>query len=136
MSAVSQSGSVKPAPDAHAVELEARFLAEQRAARRRRGLLRLGLNIAGVVLVLAIWEAIPHVVPGMNAALLPPPSAVLEAAIPLVKSGEIPANIAISLRRAGSGFILAARASLPSGRMSWHSCLATRACICGAPSTA
>jgi ABC-type nitrate/sulfonate/bicarbonate transport system permease component len=97
------------------VELETRFLAEQRAARRRQFLLRLGLNIAGVVLVLGMWEAIPHVWPGMNAALLPPPSAVLEAAIPMIASGEIPNNILVSLRRAGAGFALGAVLAIFAG---------------------
>lgn len=93
---------------AHALDLETRFLARERRQKRNATLLRLGLNILGVVLALGIWEAIPHLVPSLNAALLPPPSIVFESAWPMITSGEIPHNIAVSVRRAASGFVLAA----------------------------
>lgn len=107
---------VEPAVrDAHTIELEERFLAEQKRMKRRAGLLRIALNIAGVLIVLGIWEAIPNVMPGMNKALLPPPSEVFESAIPMVMSGEIPTNIAVSVRRAASGFVLAAILAIFAG---------------------
>ena len=97
------------------MNLEARFVAEQKLLRRRATLLRLGLNVAGVVLLLGLWEAVPYIVPGMNTALLPIPSMIFEAAVPMTLSGEIPINILVSVRRAAAGFVLAAILAIAAG---------------------
>lgn len=95
--------------------LEQRFIAEQKGLKRRATWLRLGLNIAGVLLLLGIWEATPHVVPGLNTALLPTPSMIFDSAVPMTFSGEIPHNIVVSVRRAGAGFLLAAILAIAAG---------------------
>lgn len=68
---------------------------------------RIALNLLGVVLFLLAWEAIPYVFDWINPALFPPPTKVLEAAIPLIKSGELFGHIGMSLLRAISGFLIA-----------------------------
>lgn len=96
------------ADDAHAARLEDRFMVHEQQQKRRAKLTRIGLNILGVLLALGIWEAIPHLLPSLNVALMPPPSVVFEAAWPMLLSGEILNNIRISVLRAASGFVLAA----------------------------
>jgi len=96
------------AAERHVFELEARFRAEQRRMRRRAIVLRLALNVLGVLIVLGLWEAAPRIVPDLNDVLMPPPSIVFETMLPMLTSGEIAKNIWMSLRRAGGGFLLAA----------------------------
>lgn len=76
-------------------------------ARRRGVAVRLLLNLAGVVLFVAAWEAIPRWFDWVNEVLFPPPSQVFETFWPMLKSGEIGHNVVVSLRRAGIGFGLA-----------------------------
>lgn len=95
--------------------LEDEFRAGQRAKKRRAIAQRLILNILGVVLVLAAWEALPHLSSTINEVMFPPPSIVLETAIPMLLSGEILTNILISLKRAASGFVLAAVLAITTG---------------------
>ncbi len=78
--------------------------ARRERARRRQRLL---LNLAGIALFLLAWEAIPHVFTWMNPALFPPPSRVLQAALPMIQSGELASHIAASLTRATAGFGIA-----------------------------
>ncbi len=80
--------------------------------RRRRRLL---LNLAGIVLFLLGWEAIPHVFTWMNPALFPPPSRVLQAALPMIESGELAGHIAASLTRATAGFGIALILGIAAG---------------------
>jgi ABC-type nitrate/sulfonate/bicarbonate transport system permease component len=87
--------------------LEDDFRAKQRAQKRRGIAQRLILNILGVVLVLAVWEMIPRMSTMINDVMFPPPSIVLETAIPMILSGEILHNIYVSLKRAAAGFALA-----------------------------
>ncbi|QND71413.1 ABC transporter permease [Tardiphaga robiniae] len=86
---------------------EAQFRAANERARRKAQLTRLTLNILGLMLFIAIWEAIPRYSDWVNEVLFPPPSTVLQAFIPMLTSGEIGRNIAISLQRAGLGFVIA-----------------------------
>lgn len=109
------SGAASPDEAAWAKALEQRFSAEHRAARRRAGALRLGLNIAGVALFLGLWELVPHLLPDLNATLFPPPSTIFAALWPMVGSGEIFGHIALSLRRAATGFALAAVLGVAAG---------------------
>src|SRR6218665_3989412 len=88
-------------------DMEQRFLASHRRGERLAWVSRLLLNVLGVLLFLGLWEAVPHLVPGINETLFPPPSAVFEALVPMLASGEIATNIAVSLRRAGLGFLIA-----------------------------
>jgi ABC-type nitrate/sulfonate/bicarbonate transport system permease component len=101
--------------DAHARELEHRFRIAQSVQKRRATLTRIGLNVLGVLIAIGIWEAIPNVLPTVNKSLFPPPSVVFETAIPMIASGEIPNNIVVSLRRAASGFALAAVLAIFAG---------------------
>ena len=95
--------------------LEDNFRRTHRAARRRRVWMRIALNLLGVLLFLACWEAIPRVVPSVNKILFPPPSTVFAAFWPMLQSGEIPFNILASLRRAGTGFLIAMVLGITAG---------------------
>lgn len=99
------------APDAghdaaHWAREEERFLRTLQAAKRRRILLQLALNVLGIVLFLAAWEASPRIVPWLNPILFPPPTETLHALQELLDSGELVNGIAISLRRALFGFVI------------------------------
>jgi ABC-type nitrate/sulfonate/bicarbonate transport system permease component len=91
----------------HALEVERRFALELRTQRRMHILARLALNVTGLAVFLALWEIAPRLIPGTNTMLFPPPSAVAEAAWPMVTSGELIENIGVSLARAFVGFVLA-----------------------------
>lgn len=97
--------------------MESRFLAQHRRRKRFEVLTRLLLNVLGVALFLGVWEALPRLVPGINTTLFPPPSAVLAAFVPMLLSGEIAQNIAISLRRAGTGFAIATVLGIAAGAL-------------------
>ena len=84
-----------------------RFQREHARRERARRRQRLLLNLAGIALFLLAWEAIPHVFTWMNPALFPPPSRVLQAALPMIQSGELASHIAASLTRATAGFGIA-----------------------------
>ena len=90
---------IPPADDAHARELETRFRAAQKTQRRRAVTMRIGLNIAGILLVLALWE-VTRFLPGVNEVLFPPPSIVISEAIPMIASGDIANNIVVKIGRA------------------------------------
>ena len=96
-------------------ELERNFRNSYNTARRRRVILRVGLNMFGVLLFLAFWEAIPRLVPSINKILFPPPSTVFSTFWPMLLSGEIPLNILASLRRAGAGFAIALVTGIAAG---------------------
>ena len=85
--------------DAHRLELEAAFMRQRRNARRQLFLMRAGLNLCGVILFLLLWESVPVLFPSINKVLFPTPSVVFATFWPMVMSGEIPLNIASSLRR-------------------------------------
>lgn len=91
----------------HALEVERRFATELRRQRRESILIRLTLNVTGVVVFLTLWEIAPRLIPGTNTMLFPPPSAVAEAAWPMITSGELIENIGASLGRAFIGFVIA-----------------------------
>lgn len=107
MSTPATSASSRADADHRAKVAEA-FRADFRAQRRRLAISRLVLNLVGVLLFLAIWEAIPRLVPWINKVLFPPPSEVVKTLWPMIASGEIPHNILVSLGRAGAGFLIAA----------------------------
>jgi NitT/TauT family transport system permease protein len=113
-----RSGTTNPssAADAeHMARVANAFRRSHQAAKRRSVMTRLGLNLLGVAAFLAIWEAIPHVVPWINQVLFPPPSKVVEALWPMIVSGQIPHNIAVSVGRAGAGFLIAAVLGVATG---------------------
>ena len=100
---------IAPAPDSQPARASVadgfqRAHTRRERARRRQRLL---LNLAGIVLFLLAWEAIPHVFTWMNPALFPPPSRVLQAALPMIESGELASHITASLTRAAAGFSIA-----------------------------
>jgi ABC-type nitrate/sulfonate/bicarbonate transport system permease component len=100
---------------AQRLALEDGFRAAFRAARRRNVTLRMILNLAGVLAFLLLWEMVPRLMPWMNKVLFPPPSLVLETFWPMLLSGEIPHNVLVSLRRAGTGFGIAAVTGIAAG---------------------
>ncbi len=96
-------------------ELADRFQQAHARAERTRRRRRLLLNLAGIALFLLGWEAIPHVFSWMNPALFPPPSRVLQAALPLIESGELAGHITASLTRAAAGFVIALILGITAG---------------------
>jgi len=95
------------AQDEPTSHFKAEFQAAHWRAHRRAATLRLLLNAAGVLIFAFAWEAIPRWSSWVNEVLFPPPSQVLQAFWPMLWSGEVGHNIAVSLRRAATGFGLA-----------------------------
>jgi len=98
-----------------ATEIETAFVARHRQKVKRDRQMALGLNILGVVIFCGLWEIAPNIGLLMSPVLFPPPSKVVEAAFPMILSGEIPLNIAVSLGRAGAGFAIAAVLGILAG---------------------
>lgn len=115
MSSTPATDNLAATEAAERAALEDDFRRSYRANRRNRVLLRIALNILGVVLFLATWEALPNIIPSINKIMFPPPSTVFAAFWPMVTSGEIPLNILASLRRAGSGFAIAMVLGIAAG---------------------
>ena len=91
----------------HASKVERQFVAQLRVERWRDSLLHFVLNATGVMVFLGLWEILPRLARSVNAVLLPPPSAVVVAAWPMIKSGELLGNIGVSVGRALAGFLIA-----------------------------
>jgi ABC-type nitrate/sulfonate/bicarbonate transport system permease component len=115
MSTIPATADLAATEAAQRAALEDEFRRTYRAGRRNRVLLRIALNVLGVALFLAFWEAIPNLMPSINKIMFPPPSTVFAAFWPMVTSGEIPLNIIASLRRAGSGFAIAMVLGIAAG---------------------
>src|ERR1700730_2127139 len=83
-------------------------------ATRKQGTFWIDLVLRSVSIVgfFALWYAVSlanaHVWRMFSPILLPPPHEVLEAAIELTRSGELPRDIAASLGRVVFGFLIAA----------------------------
>jgi len=107
--------SVQRTSDDEVKGVEAIFLARHRDELRRRGLSRAALNIVGVMLFLTVWEMLPRLGLVGNIILFPPPSIVVQTMWPMTLSGEVPYNIAISLVRAVSGYVLASVLAITIG---------------------
>lgn len=103
------------APDGNALSIAHRFQQAQRRQARAGRRRRLLLNLAGILLFLVAWEAVPHLFSWMNPALFPPPSRVLQAALPLIASGELAQHIVASLTRAAAGFCIALVLGIAAG---------------------
>ena len=88
-------------------EKEQQFLRDLKTQRRRNSIRQLALNVLGIVLFLAAWEAMPNVIPWMNRLLFPPPSDVVGTLKELIESGELLENIRVSLIRVLNGFAIA-----------------------------
>lgn len=115
MSTISTHPTVPDDTSAGLPSFEAEFRLAHQRNKRRAQLARLALNVLGVVLFVAAWEAIPRWSDWVNEVLFPPPSVVLQAFIPMLWSGEIGHNIVVSLQRAGAGFIIALVAGIAAG---------------------
>jgi ABC-type nitrate/sulfonate/bicarbonate transport system permease component len=76
---------------------------------------RIGLNVLGVLIFVAAWEAVPRYSSWINEVLFPPPSQVIQTFVPMLWSGEIARNIVVSLARAASGFAVALVLGLAAG---------------------
>jgi ABC-type nitrate/sulfonate/bicarbonate transport system permease component len=96
-------------------KVAAAFRLAYRAQQRRQMGWRLAFNLIGVLIFLAVWEAVPRVVPWINTVLFPPPSQVVETLGPMLASGEIARNIMVSVGRAGAGFLIAAVLGIAAG---------------------
>lgn len=116
--------SPDPADARHWEEQERTFLRDQRTSQRARLLSRIGLNVAGVVGFLLIWELTPRLIPGINEVLFPRPSHIIDALITLTASGEIARNVAASLQRALFGFALASVLGIGLGLVTGRSRIA------------
>lgn len=101
--------------DSRRDDLEKSFRHDYRAGRRRDMTFRLILNVAGVLIFLALWEAVPWLFPWINKVLFPPPSQVFATLWPMIKSGEAPYNILVSVKRASVGFGIAAVTGIAAG---------------------
>lgn len=115
MSIASSDTALPRSSDQTASRFEAEFQDAYWRSRRRATALRLALNIAGVLLFIAAWEAVPRWSSWVNEVLFPPPSQVLQAFWPMLWSGEIGHNIAVSLKRAATGFGLAVVLGIAAG---------------------
>ena len=104
----------------HAIEIERRFTAKLQREKWRSSLLRILLNIAGVAGFL-FQGGSPRILSGTNVQLFPPPSFVLKTAWPMIISGELLENIAVSLARASSCFLIA-WSLRSSSAWSWPEC--------------
>ena len=99
----------------HMARVASAFRLAYRSQKRRQVGWRLVLNLLGVVIFLGVWEAVPRLVPWINTVLFPPPSKVVETLWPMILSGEIAHNIAVSVGRAGVGFLIAAVLGIAAG---------------------
>ncbi len=80
-----------------------------KAARARTVL----LTIASLILGLAIWQFLSSVV--FNPFLIPPPSEVFRTAVPMLTSGEIFADVGISMSRILVGFLTGSAVAVVAG---------------------
>lgn len=94
-----------------------RFQREHARADKNKRRYRIALNLLGIGLFLLGWESVPHLFSWINPALFPPPSKVLETAIPLARSGELLSHISASLARALAGFCIALLLGVAAGVM-------------------
>lgn len=117
MNEPSESFSRGPHDKHWVADMERRFLAKHQRKRHLAVVFRLLLNVLGVLLFLGLWEAVPHLVPDLNATLFPPPSTVFTTLVPMLKSGEIAHNILVSLGRAGTGFAIAMVLGIAAGML-------------------
>ncbi|WP_432731801.1 ABC transporter permease [Variovorax sp. W6] len=79
-----------------------------------RGLARLAERGIGIVLFLALWEALPRL--GIvSDAYLSPPSAVLASIVQLLDNGQLWKHVAASLQRSLWGLVLASVAGVALG---------------------
>jgi ABC-type nitrate/sulfonate/bicarbonate transport system permease component len=109
------NGNTRSGTQNHGAEIERQFAAKLRLERRRNSLLHGLLNVAGVAIFLILWEIVPQLLLGMNIQMFPPPSVVIETAWPMIISGELLENIAVSVGRALAGFVIASFSAILIG---------------------
>ncbi len=79
----------------------------------RERLRTIGLTVVSFALAIGLWHLLStHV---FNPAMIPPPAEVWRTAIPMWASGEILADIAISMARVGVGFITGSSVAIVLG---------------------
>lgn len=71
------------------------------------------LGLASLVIVFAVWQCLSTFV--FNPFLIPPPVQVIRTGIPMMLSGEIPADAAISMIRVMVGFLSGSLAGIVIG---------------------
>lgn len=96
-------------------DLERLVIAERaqrlRSARRKR----IALGFLGLALFLAMWEAAPRLMPGVNPLMFPPPSAVAWTFWTMTVDGEIWPHVRASLLRVLAGFVIGAGSGVLAG---------------------
>ncbi|WP_051661195.1 ABC transporter permease [Bosea sp. 117] len=97
------------------LEIENRFRRDIAAGRRRRLRRGLLLNLVGVLIFLAVWEALPRLVPGVNTQMFPPPSGVVMTLVGMMTDGSLAAHAWSSLKRVAAGFVIGSTAGILVG---------------------
>src|SRR3972149_6097957 len=77
------------------------------AVRRPRVHPELILGIISPILILALWEGLVRA-GRLNALFFPPPTVVFQTMYRMTLSGDLPAEVGVSLRRGLYGFVLGA----------------------------
>lgn len=72
------------------------------------------IGVLFLVGLLALWE-LAVLAALLNALIVPPPSGILKVFWDLIRSGEIPMQILVSMKRAAAGYLLAAAVFVPLG---------------------
>jgi ABC-type nitrate/sulfonate/bicarbonate transport system permease component len=99
------------------VSLQRRWMAAPRFATRREDGSRpyrpLLLSAASLLIAFAIWQLLSTFI--FNPFLIPPPLEVIRTAIPMLVSGEILADVSISMQRVLVGFVSGSLAGIVLG---------------------
>ncbi len=77
------------------------------------GLSRALLAVGSLILAFLIWQLLSTVL--FNPFLIPPPLEVIRTAMPMLTSGEILADVAISMSRVAVGFVTGSLAGIVAG---------------------
>src|SRR3989337_4095622 len=89
------------------------------AVSRPRVSLELILGLISPILILAIWEGLVRA-GRLNALFFPPPTVVFQTMYRMTLSGDLPAEVGVSLRRVLYGFVLGAAPAVVIGlSMGW-----------------
>src|SRR3990172_2182581 len=89
------------------------------AVRRPRVNPELILGIISPILILALWEGLVRA-GRLNALFFPPPTVVFQTMYRMTLSGDLPAEVGVSLRRVLYGFVLGAAPAVVIGlSMGW-----------------
>jgi NitT/TauT family transport system permease protein len=92
---------------------------QEEPIRRPRVTVELILSVISPILILSLWEGLVRA-GRLNALFFPPPTVVFQTIYQLTVSGELPAEVGVSLRRVLYGFVLGAAPAVIIGlSMGW-----------------